>query len=57
MKKWKLAILIGLAIFIILFLLKTSFMKLWVDPYHEGENVNFWEWLRREFEELRHGER
>lgn len=34
----------------------TAHLKLFPDPYHEGDNVDLWTWIYRELDELVHGE-
>jgi hypothetical protein len=52
LKKWQLALLIILALF-----LGLSFLPLFPDPDYHFEKVNFWEWLKREIHKLLHGEK
>jgi len=51
MKKWHAAlilIVIGLGLY---------YLRVFPDPYHQGDNVNIFTWILREIDELIHGEK
>jgi len=50
-RKWLIIILL-----IAVFGLGGYFIKVFPDPYHEEDGVNFFTWVWREFAELAHGE-
>jgi hypothetical protein len=52
----KTAIVLGVIISIITVLTVGS-QPIFPDPYHKDPPVNFWEWVKREIDELLHGER
>jgi len=53
LKKWHL-IVVGLVLVIVF---GSWTLEIFPDPYHSGGNVTFAEWVRREIDELLHGER
>jgi hypothetical protein len=52
----KTAITLGVIMSIITVLTVGS-QPIFPDPYHKDPPVNFWEWAKREIDELLHGER
>jgi hypothetical protein len=57
-RKWASDHKTGIAIAILLSLLFGASMNpMFPDPYYHVERVNFWEWCRREIDELLHGEK
>lgn len=52
-RKWKLILFLLLIGSVII----GGFLVRLPDPYHHDEDVNLWEWLYREYDELVHGEK